>query len=63
MNAYYHYKYQNGLQFVSTAPLDAIKEWVKLEHKKYNTTTKEQDYPIVLGVWRLKELKNKNEKN
>jgi hypothetical protein len=56
MNAYYHYKYPNGLQFVSTANQVALKMWLKLGKK-------EEDYPILLGIWRVKALKEKTNKN
>ena len=60
MNHYYHYKYKHGLQFVSTAPIDMIRAWFKEDYKKYNLHITEKDYPIPIGVWRFKQLTNKN---
>ena len=60
MNAYFHYKYKYGLQFVSTAPIDMIRAWFKADYEKCNLFIKEEDYPILIGVWRFKKLTNKN---
>jgi hypothetical protein len=50
MNPYYHYKYSNGLQFVSTANKTIIK--LKTD---FGCET-----PKLIGVWRFKKLNNKN---
>jgi hypothetical protein len=50
MNPYYHYKYTNGFQFVSTAnPLILSIHFHEGSEK-----------PKVIGVWRFKNLTNKN---
>jgi hypothetical protein len=59
MNAYYHYKYKLGLQFVSTAPVDMIRAWFKLDYQNCGLNIKEEYYPRLLGVWRFKKLTNK----
>ena len=53
MNPYYHYKYSNGLQFVTFAPHVALKMWLKLNNE-------ESEYPVLLGIWRFKKQTNKN---
>jgi hypothetical protein len=50
MNSYYHYKYSNGLQFVSTAtPLILTIHFHEGSEK-----------PKLIGVWKFKKLTNKN---
>lgn len=51
MNVYYHYAYTKGLQFVSTANLTPL----TLALMKKNS-----EIPKLIGVWRFKNLKNKN---
>jgi hypothetical protein len=52
MNPYYHYKYSNGLQFVSKASLTLL---------KMALTNKNIEIPKLIGVWRFKEfINNKN---
>ena len=47
MNPYYHYKYSNGLQFVSTA---------KLTELTIALIRKDNEIPKLIGVWRFKKL-------
>lgn len=50
MNPYYHYKYANGLQFVTTSnPEMLIQFWHRVGEKAK-----------LIGVWRFKKLTNKN---
>ena len=52
MEKYYHYKYSNGLQFVSKASLTLL---------KMALTNKNIEIPKLIGVWRIKEfINNKN---
>jgi hypothetical protein len=50
MNPYYHYKYSNGLQFVSRASLTLLK--MALMNKNI-------EIPKLIGVWRFKEIRKK----
>jgi hypothetical protein len=50
MNPYYHYKYLNGLQFVSLAEPAILNVYFERGKEK----------PKLLGVWRFKKLTNKN---
>jgi hypothetical protein len=59
MNAYYHYKYKNGLQFVSTAPIDMLRAWFKSDYQNCGLPIKEEDYPKLVGIWKFKKYKNK----
>lgn len=55
---YYHYKYSNGLQFVSRASLTLLKMALELH---YLQTNKNIEIPKLIGVWRFKEfINNKN---
>lgn len=52
MNKYYHYKYSNGLQFVSRASLTLL----TMAFAKRNV-----EIPKLIGVWSFKEfINNKN---
>lgn len=50
MNKYYHYKYSNGLQFVSIANLTILTAFFHEGSEK----------PKLIGIWRFKEITNKN---
>ena len=51
MNPYYHYKYSNGLQFVSQASFPLL---------KLALTNKNIEIPKLIGIWRFKKITNKN---
>jgi hypothetical protein len=50
MNCFYHYKYLNGLQFVSIDNETLIR--LKVDFGC--------ELPKIIGVWRIKKLTNKN---
>jgi hypothetical protein len=50
MSPYYHYKYLNGLQFVSLAEPAILNVYFERGKEK----------PKLLGIWRFKKLTNKN---
>jgi hypothetical protein len=49
MNNCYHYKYSNGLQFVSRASLTLL---------TVALTKKNVEIPKLIGVWKFKKFKN-----
>ena len=57
MNAYYHYKYTNGRQFVSTASPIILTVYKEGSTDVYGVP---YEKPKLIGIWRFKKLTNKN---
>jgi len=53
MNSFYHYKYSNGVQFVSQANPKMLQSWLIYNNYQNNS-------PKLLGIWRFKNIKHKN---